>query len=247
MSDQVDKTSPNHIELFVKASVDGTSIGGCPVCQRIFMILLVKRDAGNVTFTLTTVSMARPPDIFKKVASRLPALVHGEEIISDPDEIISYIDSHFHDPPMAYNNIQANNACMDVFSKFSFYVKDVAHSSAALVAELQKLNSYLEDSSHRYLCRDGVPDHLDCMMLPKLQHIRVIAKAFKDFEIPSNLKGLWRYLKNAYESPFFAPTCPSDQEIMRHWLDKKECENLIRDKKIMFVLEGPTCYSFGCP
>lgn len=237
----------NHVELFIKAGVDGTSVGGCPLCQRIFMILLTKRDAGKLTFTLTTVSMARPPAIFKKVASRLPALVHGDEIISDPDEIVVYVDKHFHDPPMAYNNAAANAACMDVFSKFSFYVKDVAHSSTALVAELQKLNSYLEDTDNQFLCRDGMPDHLDCMMLPKLQHIRVIAKAFKNFEIPATMKGLWRYLRNAYDSQVFTLTCPSDQEIIRHWLDKKECQDLVKEQKVILALEGPECRSLSCP
>lgn len=247
MSDQVEESSANHVELFVKAGVDGVSLGGCPLCQRIFMILLVKRQIGQLTFTLTTVSMARPPSIFKKVASRLPAIVHGEEIISDPDEIIAYIEQHFHDPPMAYNNAQAAAACMDVFSKFSFYVKDVAHSSASLVAELQKLNAYLEDSPHQFLCRDGAPDHLDCMMLPKLQHIRVVAKTFRDFDIPSNLKGLWRYLRNAYESPVFKQSCPSDQEIIRHWMEKKECSALVQEKKITAFLESPEIRSFSCP
>ena len=237
----------NHVELFIKAGVDGTSVGGCPLCQRIFMILLTKRDAGKLTFTLTTVSMARPPAIFKKVASRLPALVHGDEIISDPDEIVVYVDRHFHDPPMAYNNAAANSACMDVFSKFSFYVKDVAHSSTALVAELAKLNSYLEDTDNQFLCRDGMPDHLDCMMLPKLQHIRVIAKAFKNFDIPATMKGLWRYLRNAYDSQVFTLTCPSDQEIVYHWQSKPECPALSKEKQAYFKPEGEPRYSFDVP
>lgn len=246
MSDQTSQ-SDNHVELFVKAGVDGVSIGGCPLCQRIFMMLLIKRDFGQLIFTVTTVSMARPPSIFKKVASRLPAIVHGEEIISDPDEIVQYIDLRFHDPPMNYDNIQAASACRDVFSKFSFYVKDVAHSSTALVAELTKLNNYLEESGHQWLCRDGAPDHLDCMMLPKLHHIRVVAKAIRDFEIPANLTALWRYLKNAYQSPIFTQTCPSDQEIIRHWMEKKECSNLAKEKKVEVALEGAERHSFSCP
>lgn len=38
-----------------QASEDGESVGHCPSCQRLFMILLLK----GVPFTLTTVDMRR--------------------------------------------------------------------------------------------------------------------------------------------------------------------------------------------
>ena len=38
-----DETAPTtKVELFVKAGQDGESYGGCPVCQRFFMVLLTK-------------------------------------------------------------------------------------------------------------------------------------------------------------------------------------------------------------
>ena len=220
----------NHLELFVKAGKDGESYGGCPLCQRMFMILLMKANAAELTFTVTTVNMAKPPADFKKLASRLPVIVHGSEILSDPDEMIQYIDEHFPYPPMAYDNVKAAQASLDVFSKFSFYIKAVSHSPTPLLAELRKLNSYLEESTHKFLCRD-IPDHLDCLMLPKLQHIRVVAKAFKDFDIPPELKGLWRYLENAYSYDVFRQTCPSDQEVINHWLNKPELPRLSKAKE----------------
>jgi chloride intracellular channel protein 2 len=45
---------------------------------------------------------------------------------------------------------------------------------------------------------DDRPDHLDCQLLPKLQHIRVAARALRGFDIPLEMKTLWRYLGNAY-------------------------------------------------
>ena len=53
-------------------------------------------------------------------------------------------------------------------------------------------------TGHMFLCRD-VPDHLDCAFLPKLQHVRVVAHAVKNFTIPASLKYVWRYLGNAYD------------------------------------------------
>ena len=139
----------DHVELFIKAGRDGESIGGCPLCQRIFMILLVKASGGELSCRVTTVNSAKPPEQIAKLASRLPALVHGDVVISDVDEIVQYIDDHFPYPPMAYDDVKAVKACQDVFSKFTFYLKDVSHSPALLLAELQKINSHLVQSPHR--------------------------------------------------------------------------------------------------
>lgn len=238
---------PNHLILFVKAGKDGESFGGCPFCHRMFMLLLMKANAGELTFTVQTVNMAKAPTDFKKIASRLPVIMHGTEIISDPDEMVQYVDEHFPYPPMAYDNVKAAEACRDVFSKFSFYIKDVSNSATPLLMELQKLNDYLESSPHKFLCRD-VPDHLDCMMLPKLQHIRVVSKAFMDFEIPDQLHGLWQYLANAYGYDVFRKTCPSDQEIVYHWQCKPEVHRLPKEKRNYYAPEGaPPRYTYSVP
>ena len=84
-------------------------------------------------------------------------------------------------------------------------------------------------------------------MLPKLQHIRVVAKEFKDFDIPAEFKALWRYMQNAYESEVFRQTCPSDSEILYHWLNKPELPKQAKDweKKYLCMPEGT--YSFDVP
>ena len=241
-----DSAPSNHLVLFVRAGKDGESYGGCVLCQRMFMILLMKAKAGELTFTVKTVNMSKASVDFKKIASRLPVIMHGSEIISDPDEMIQYIDDNFPYPPMAYDKVKANDACMNVFSKFSFYIKDVSNSSTPLLAELKKLNDYLENAPHKFLCRD-VPDHLDCMMLPKLQHIQVVSKAYKDFEIPADLKGLWRYLKTAYDEEVFTRTCPTDQEIVYHWQCKPELPRLDKATMHLYDTEGSPRYSFSVP
>ena len=239
-------TPSNHLELFVKAGKDGECYGGCPLCQRMFMILLMKANAGELTFTVTTVNMAKPPADFKKLASRLPVIVHGSEILSDPDEIIHYIDEHFPYPPMAYDNVKAAQVTMNVFSKFSFFIKDVSHSSQPLLAELRRLNEYLEESPHKFLCRD-VPDHLDCIMLPKLQHIRVVSKILKGLDTPMDYKGLWRYMATAYSSDVFRQTCPSDQEILHHWTSKPEVTRIPKDLESKYMGHTEPIYSMDVP
>lgn len=43
---------------------------------------------------------------------------------------------------------------------------------------------------------------------------QVVCKEYRDFDIPAELKGLTRYLENAYKQDEFRYTCPNDLEIL---------------------------------
>lgn len=43
---------------------------------------------------------------------------------------------------------------------------------------------------------------------------QVVCKEYRDFAIPAELKGLTRYLENAYKQDEFRYTCPNDSEIL---------------------------------
>lgn len=226
------------------------------------------------SFTVTPVNMARPPHDFRLLqpsTRRLPVLVHrrrrqtsnndnddndgdddkvssSPEVVTDPDEIVQYVDSLFPFPPMSYDTSgEAAVACRDVFSRFSYFVKDVSGSAAPLLSELRRVDAYLSTSNFRYLNNDDRLDHLDCIVLPKLQHIRVAARAIKEFEIPAELTGLWRYLAAAYADPVFRRTCPTDQEIVHHWHSKPECHRLPKSKLALYSPEGPPRFSVDVP
>ena len=236
----------NHVDLYVKAGKDGESYGACPFCQRFYMILDLKANAGELTYDVTTVNMARPPAEFKKLANRLPVLKHGDEIMSDNDEIVQYIDENFPHPDIRYDNMKAHSVCLDIFSKFSFYIKQVSHGPEGLLKELYCINDFLENAGSLYLCGEELT-HLDCLMLPKLQHIRVAAKAFKDFDIPQEMKGIWRYLENAYKNNTFRKTCPSDQEIVFHWEDKQQTPLLTDEQKRFYAFDIEPRFCFNVP
>lgn len=42
----------------------------------------------------------------------------------------------------------------------------------------------------------------------------MVCKEYRDFAIPAELKGLTRYLDNAYKQDEFRYTCPNDSEIL---------------------------------
>lgn len=55
------------VELFVRAGKNGESLGGCPVCHRFFMMLLMKAEYHpEMSLIVTTVNPARNmPDVLR--------------------------------------------------------------------------------------------------------------------------------------------------------------------------------------
>lgn len=239
-------SSPDETILFVKAGEDGKKYGGCPFCQRIFMILLVKAAEINIQFKVATVNLAKPPDLFRKLTlRRVPALLYGDSSMDNIDEIVQYLDDTFPTESLQYDDTEADKCCKDVFQKFCFYIKDVSKDPSQLDAELSKIDNFLSSRNTRYLCGD-LMTHLDCELLPKLHQIRVAAKALKGFDISPKLKSLWRYLNTAYADDVFKQACPADQEIVMHWAEKPETPSLTMEQKARLSREAPK-FSFDVP
>lgn len=232
---------PNKIHLFVKAGQDGRSQGACPFCQSVFLQLLIKAQTNKFNFDVITINMDNPPKEFKELSIKPPVLIHGSSkllepnldmddssesqaiILSDVDEIAEYLDDLYPNSKLIVNNPEANKVCLNVFSKFSFFVRDVASQSNSLEIELEKIDNYLrenianEDSKKRFFINGTQMTQLDCSLLPKLQHIRVAGEAIKKFRIPSRFRYLLKYIQSAYESEAFQKSCPPDREIIWNW------------------------------
>ncbi|XP_029300763.1 chloride intracellular channel protein 3 [Cottoperca gobio] len=220
------------IELFVKASVDAESVGNCPFCQRLFMILWLK----GANFTLTTVDMKRAPEVLKALApgSQPPFLIFGDEVKTDINKIEEFLEERLAPPEypkLCCRYKESNGAGEDIFRKFSGYIKNPnpglnSMLETKFLSTLVKLNMYLEtplaheldqtsatQSSRLYLDGDTLT-LADCNLLPKLNIVKVVCKKYRDFAIPKELKGLTRYLDNAYKQDQFRYTCPNESEIL---------------------------------
>ncbi|XP_035246114.1 chloride intracellular channel protein 3 [Anguilla anguilla] len=221
------------IELFMKASNDGESVGNCPFCQRLFMILWLK----GVNFTITTVDMKKAPEVLKDLApgSQPPFVIFNGEVLTDTNKIEEFLEATLAPPQypkLCCRNKESNTAGDDIFHKFSSYIKN---SNPKLNDSLEKrflrsmviLDEYLltplpqeleknpnaNKSTRNYLDGDTLT-LADCNLLPKLNIVKVVCKRYRNFEIPVELKGLTRYLQKAYEQEEFRQTCPNDSEIL---------------------------------
>ncbi|XP_004482036.1 chloride intracellular channel protein 3 [Dasypus novemcinctus] len=221
------------LQLFVKASEDGESVGHCPSCQRLFMILLLK----GVPFTLTTVDMRRSPDVLKDFApgSQLPILLYHGEAKTDTLQIEEFLEETLGPPEfpsLAPRYRASSTAGNDVFHRFSAFIKNPAPTQddalyQLLLRALAKLDGYLRTPLEHELARepqlresrrrflDG--DQLtlaDCGLLPKLHIVDTVCAQFRQAPIPAELRGVRRYLDGALQEKEFKYTCPHSAEIL---------------------------------
>uniref|UniRef100_A0A3Q0SRU6 Chloride intracellular channel protein n=1 Tax=Amphilophus citrinellus TaxID=61819 RepID=A0A3Q0SRU6_AMPCI len=216
------------IELFVKAGSDGESIGNCPFSQRLFMILWLK----GVVFNVTTVDLKRKPADLHNLApgTHPPFLTFQGEVLTDVNKIEEFLEAMLVPPKypkLAAKNRESNIAGNDIFARFSAYVKNTRPDKnraleATLNKALAKLDEYLisplpdevddGESTRKYLDGDELT-LADCNLLPKLHVMKVVAKKYRNYEIPSEFRGLYRYLHNACQRDEFTNTCAADVEI----------------------------------
>ncbi|XP_026563454.1 chloride intracellular channel protein 5 isoform X2 [Pseudonaja textilis] len=113
------------IELFVKAGIDGESIGNCPFSQRLFMILWLK----GVVFNVTTVDLKRKPADLHNLApgTHPPFLTFNGEVKTDVNKIEEFLEETLSPPKypkLSANHRESNTAGIDIFSKFSAFIKN---------------------------------------------------------------------------------------------------------------------------
>ncbi|XP_049612332.1 chloride intracellular channel protein 5b isoform X1 [Syngnathus scovelli] len=227
---------PEHptISLYVKAGSDGESIGNCPFSQRLFMILWLK----GVVFNVTTVDLKRKPADLNNLApgTHPPFLTYNGEVKTDINQIEEFLEEMLAPPKypkLAAKHRESNTAGNDIFAKFSAFIKNTKMDAnnalgQGLTRALQKLDDYLnsplpdeidansreeENESRRNFLDGNELTLADCNLLPKLHIVKVVAKKYRNYDIPSDMTGIWRYLKNAAARDEFNNTCAADAEI----------------------------------
>uniref|UniRef100_A0A8C2EGS7 Chloride intracellular channel 6 n=1 Tax=Cyprinus carpio TaxID=7962 RepID=A0A8C2EGS7_CYPCA len=228
------------ISLYVKAGSDGESIGNCPFSQRLFMILWLK----GVIFNVTTVDLKRKPADLQDLApgTNPPFMTFNGEVLVDVNKIEEFLEERLAPPrfpKLAAKHPESNTAGIDVFAKFSAYIKNPRKEAKeglekALLKSLKRLDEYLQTPLAEEIDANSVDDPgvstrsfldgpdltlADCNLLPKLHIIKIVARKYRGFEIPAEMNGVWRYLNNAYKKEEFMNTCPAEREIEFAYLD----------------------------
>ncbi|CAL8290963.1 unnamed protein product [Lota lota] len=228
------------VTLYVKAGSDGESIGNCPFSQRLFMILWLK----GVIFNVTTVDLKRKPADLQDLApgTNPPFVTFNGEVKVDVNMIEEFLEEKLTPPRyprLAPRHAESRTAGIDVFAKFSAYIKNPRKDTnealeKALLKSLRRLDDFLRTPLSEEIDGDAAGDLpestrsfldgpdltlADCNLLPKLHVLKVVARKYRGLEIPADMTGVWRYLNNAYRRREFTATCPAQREVEFAYLD----------------------------
>lgn len=187
---------------------------------------------------MTTVDMTRKPEELRDLApgTNPPFLVYNNELKTDFIKIEEFLEQTLAPPRYPHLSPKYMDSFIvgcNLFAKFSAYIKNTKKEAnknfeKALLREFKRLDDYLNTPLpdeidpystekrrvSRRLFLDGDKLTLaDCSLLPKLNIIQVAAKKYRNFEIPTEFSGVWRYLRNAYAREEFTHTCPEGKEI----------------------------------
>ncbi|CAF1291907.1 unnamed protein product [Didymodactylos carnosus] len=226
-----------YVSLYVRRSeIDFSHRTPCPICQRWFMVLYLKSEAKELALTVYPVNMKNPEQEFKKNFNSNPPVVVFNEgggtqnghsnkseqvILTDNRDIDAEISKRF--PVINLSSLkEAEDVCSNVYIKFHPYLKSSPNDPLeqmklkSLYSELKRINDYLSEMGTQFLSGDEMTN-VDCDIMPKLQHIRIAGKYYKNLDIPLELQSLWSYIERCYQTKAFQESCPYDQDIILHY------------------------------
>ncbi|XP_077977759.1 uncharacterized protein LOC144433327 [Glandiceps talaboti] len=204
---------------YQQAGQNGETLGDCPFSHRIQMILQLK----GLDYQVIPINTQVKPREFLDMnpSGKVPVLVHGDGIMDDSTAIADYLETTFPDPPLRANGPLPEKAGMDIFQKFTAFLKAQDPNKnenlrRSLRDELMKLDSFLSNSPGVFLDGDSLKLP-DCNIIPKLYHIKVAAKHYKEFEMPEDFPALKQYLDESFETEAFLKTKCEEEEIIYGW------------------------------
>jgi glutathione S-transferase len=176
--------------------------------------------------------MKNPEQEFKKAYNSNPPVVVFDEtndkssqvVLTDNRDIDAEISKRF--PVTNMSSLkEAEDVCSNIYIKFHPYLKSLPGDPQeqmklrTLLGEFKRINDYLEETGTQFLSGNEMT-FVDCDIMPKLQHIRIAGKYYKNLDIPNELQALWSYMERCYQTKAFQESCPFDQDILMHYEGK---------------------------
>lgn len=184
------------------------------------MDLYLLAELKTIALKVTTVDMLKPPADFRSnfEAAHPPILIHDGIVISENDKIERHIMKEI---PGGHNlfvqDRETEAKIENLYKKFKmFLLQNTEQARNGLLNCLRNIDAHLAQKGSRFLTGDSICC-FDCELMPRLQNIRIAGKHFYDFEIPVELRHLWRYMETMYNLPAFLESCPADQDIIHHY------------------------------
>ena len=195
--------------LYCKAGPDGTSIGDCPFCHAVRLLL---EEKGLAYELQPATQETKPQWLLEHYEGKMPALRHGKECYVDSAVICEYLDFFFNTPSSSNNNDALNQAMEGFFPALAKYLKHVPTDDETetllrdnLTAALSKLDAYLQQDT-AIPSSDKPLSVADCRLAPLLYHASVGLPAFKGSTAPTIPARVQQYMDAVFARASFQAT-----------------------------------------
>lgn len=215
--------------LYIKAGPDGTSPGDCPFAHYVRMVLHEK----SLPYDLVPSTQSTKPDwLIDHYGGSMPALRHRKECYVESDVIAQYLDFFFVDPelsPYPKPVMGKVSKCTDgFFPAVAKYLKHTTDDEVEvelrqnLEMALGKMEEYLQSNERtgKYLVGNGEAfTILDCALSPKLYHLSVGLKAFKDgaVDMERQFPLLKQYMDGVFDRDSFKESLYPEETVVWGW------------------------------
>lgn len=208
--------------LFIKASPDG-GIGDCPFSHKANLALRFRR----ADFAVHPIDLSNKPAWFIDLneSGTTPVLLDGATALGDSDDIVDFADSVGEGVTLTRDDDPnwdiAFDAVSPVFGSLVRLLKakddaQLPELKLALEDALKALDQFFNKVPGKFLLGDDV-SALDCNLAPKLQHVAIAAKHYRDFDIPAECSAVLAYLTAFRETEEWQASACTDDTIVWGW------------------------------
>eukprot|EP00850_Spirogloea_muscicola_P011153 SM000068S20585 [mRNA] locus=s68:345639:347549:- [translate_table: standard] len=205
------------LEVLVKAAVgEPERLGDCPFSQRVLLTLEEK----HLLYEHKLVDTSNKPQWFLEAnpEGKVPVIKHEGKWVADSDVIAEILDKMTPDPPLGVST-EEKSIGSALFGSFVKYLKSKDPSDGtreALEVELKKLEDQLTKSGGPFILGDRLSS-LDLSLAPKLYHVEIALKHFKDWSMPPDLTALRSHIETVQARESFKKTQAPKEIVIRGW------------------------------
>lgn len=214
--------------LFVKGDPETQTLLDCPFSHRIVLAMELKGLERDYFFVD---EYAKPQALFDvNPAGKIPVLKWGEEIVPDSDAILQWLEAKFPEPSLRHNDaelddIMSKNSVFPAFVEF-LQEEDLTSQSAKtkeenLLQQLNQLERALGDRGGPFFGGNRVVQ-ADVTFAPRMYHLVTALRALRQWELPSQLVMLRRFLENMKAREEWKRASYSEEVVVAGWKKKLE-------------------------
>eukprot|EP00894_Picocystis_sp_ML_P000534 jgi/Pico_ML_1/51051/g2152.t1 len=177
----------------------------------------------EVPYETKLVDLGNKPDWLLEInpLGKVPVLRMGDkEYMPDSDEICAFLEKEYPDQALGTPE-GAKEVGSKVFPAFAAFFKSKDPSDGTeqeLLEQLRALNDYLQKSGP-YVGGQTVCT-VDMALAPKLHHMDLVLKEFKNWEVPEDMPAVKKYIALMRERPSFKATHYDNEIVYMGWKKK---------------------------